>query len=68
VSKAQTPRSVVVTGPEEVRVVLELGECARVESGGAFGRDGIGWLTSRGRSGVAVWTDGRCEVFGGCRG
>ena len=30
-----------------------------------LGLDAIGWLTSRGRSGVAVWADGRCEVFGG---
>jgi thiamine biosynthesis lipoprotein len=29
-----------------------------------LGQDGIAWLTARGRSGVAVWSDGRSEIFG----
>jgi thiamine biosynthesis lipoprotein len=29
-----------------------------------LGQDGIAWLAGRGRSGLAVWSDGRSEIFG----
>ena len=29
----------------------------------AMGADGVGWLRSRGRCGVVVWSDGRAEVY-----